>query len=63
MPVAEYFSQDYLSAREPDRALVILSGTHGVEGFSGSGCQVGVYGRTADFIYRGCRGLANSSSP
>jgi hypothetical protein len=83
MPVAEYFSQDYLSARgrfrdaaqsadavlqtyelpghrgpanepltidlarigalEPDRALVILSGTHGVEGFAGSGCQVGFF--------------------
>jgi hypothetical protein len=83
MPVAEYFSKDYLAARglflhaaqsagaalhmyelpghrgptnepltidvgrigahEPDRALVILSGTHGVEGFCGSGCQVGFF--------------------
>jgi hypothetical protein len=81
MPVAEYFSPDYASARERfcaqakragaslqayelphrrgpqdepltidvarlgpatvDRALVVISGTHGVEGFAGSGCQVG----------------------
>jgi hypothetical protein len=81
MPVAEYFSIDYasardafrsaaesaraalqsfqlpdrsgprgepltidvalLGAREADRGLVIISGTHGVEGFCGSGCQVG----------------------
>jgi hypothetical protein len=89
MPVAEYFSQDYRSARElfrqaaesvgaalqtfelpghrdpsngpltidtgrigarePDRALVVLSGTHGVEGFCGSGCQVGFF---VDHLYR-----------
>jgi hypothetical protein len=89
VPVAEYFSQDYNSARErfrhaarsagatlqtfelpgyrdpsirpltidvgcigaqqPDRALVILSGTHGVEGFCGSGCQVGFF---VDHLYR-----------
>jgi hypothetical protein len=81
MPVADYFSPDYASARErfrsqaqragaslcayelpahrgphgevlaidvaqlgpaeADRALVVISGTHGVEGFCGSGCQVG----------------------
>jgi hypothetical protein len=81
MPVADYFSPDYASARvqfrshaqrasaslhtyelpgrrgpgddvlaidvaqlgaaTPDRALVVVSGTHGVEGFAGSGCQVG----------------------
>jgi hypothetical protein len=89
VPVAEYFSQDYHSARalfrhaaqsagatlhsfehpghrdpsnrplaidvgsigtrEADRALVVLSGTHGVEGFCGSGCQVGFF---ADQLYR-----------
>ena len=83
MPVAQYFSRDYASARElfrdaaqsagtalhvyelpghrgptnepltvdvgriganeADRALVVLSGTHGVEGFGGSGCQVGFF--------------------
>jgi len=81
MPIADYFSPDYSSARErfctaaqragarlgryvlPERlgprgeslsidvarlgpedasdALVVLSGTHGVEGFAGAGCQVG----------------------
>jgi hypothetical protein len=30
-----------LGAATPDRALVVVSGTHGVEGFAGSGCQVG----------------------
>src|SRR6185503_20983669 len=83
MPIAEYFSPDYLTARErfrssatraraslasyelpgrrgqqeepltidvarlgaerADCALVIISGTHGVEGFCGSGCQVGFF--------------------
>ncbi len=83
MPVAEYFSPDYVTARgrfrssatsararlasyelpgrrgqqsEPltidvarlgaehaDSALIIISGTHGVEGFCGSGCQVGFF--------------------
>jgi len=83
MPVAEYFSSDYRTARErfrsgatgaraslasyelpgrrgqqeepltidvarlgaerADSALVIISGTHGVEGFCGSGCQVGFF--------------------
>jgi predicted deacylase len=32
-----------IGAPQPDRALVILSGTHGVEGFAGSGCQVGFF--------------------
>jgi hypothetical protein len=81
MPIADYFSSDYPSARErfcaaaeragahlnryllPERlgprgeslsidvarlgaegatdALVVLSGTHGVEGLAGAGCQVG----------------------
>jgi hypothetical protein len=81
MPVTQYFSLDYGSARElfrtearragatlhayelpghrgpneeplsidvarlgpadAERALVVISGTHGVEGFAGSGCQVG----------------------
>lgn len=83
MPVSEYFSSDYVAARErfqtsaraagavldayelpqhrgargesltidvarlgaqhPTRALILLSGTHGVEGFCGSGCQVGFF--------------------
>jgi hypothetical protein len=95
VPVAEYFSQDYhsarglfqhaaqsagaalqtfelpghrdpsnrplsidvgrIGAREPDRALVILSGTHGVEGFCGSGCQVGF------FVDHLCRALPASA--
>lgn len=82
MPIAEYFSRDYASARQrfqaaagragaaltsyplPDRAgpggealaidvarlgnagaqsaLLVISGTHGIEGFAGSGCQVGL---------------------
>ncbi|HEU4626765.1 MAG TPA: M14 family metallopeptidase [Steroidobacteraceae bacterium] len=83
MPVADYFSPDYIAARErfrtsaqaagasleshelpnhrgardealtmdvarlgasdPASALIIISGTHGVEGFGGSGCQVGFF--------------------
>ena len=83
MPVTDYFSADYASARElfratataagaalygyehPDRrglndeplaidvaslrmeaaerVLILVSGTHGVEGFCGSGCQVGFF--------------------
>jgi len=83
MPVSQYFSSDYASARERFRAsaqaagasldshelpghrgardeslsidvarlghadatsaLVLISGTHGVEGFCGSGCQVGFF--------------------
>ena len=83
MPVAEYFSPDYVTARErfrssatsarasltsyelpgrrgqqnepltidvarlgaeqADSALIVISGTHGVEGFCGSGCQVGFF--------------------
>ncbi len=83
MPVADYFSSDYVSARErfrasaraagaslgahelphhrgaqnealtidvarlgadrATRALVLISGTHGVEGFCGSGCQAGFF--------------------
>jgi hypothetical protein len=82
MPIAEYFSRDYASARQrfqaaaaragatltshvlPDRvgpagetlaidlaclgsaaahsALLVICGTHGIEGFAGSGCQVGL---------------------
>lgn len=82
MPVAEYFSRDYASARQRFRAvaqragaaldsyvlpghtgpageplaidlarlgdaaaqsaLLVVCGTHGVEGFAGSGCQVGL---------------------
>lgn len=82
MPIAEYFSRDYASARQrflsaADRAgaalsshvlpgqtgpsgeplaidvarlgdtaaqaaLLVISGTHGIEGFAGSGCQVGL---------------------
>src|SRR5579883_65947 len=82
MPIAEYFSRDYASARqrfqaaaaragatlisyvlpgyvgpagEPlamdvarlgnagaQGALLVISGTHGIEGFAGSGCQVGL---------------------
>ena len=83
MPVANYFSSDYVTARERFRAgaraagaalgahelpghrgslnealtidvarlgadnatqaLILISGTHGVEGFCGSGCQVGFF--------------------
>jgi hypothetical protein len=83
MPVADYFSSDYVAARErfrasaraagaalgshelpqyrgaqnealtidvarlgadrPTRALILISGTHGVEGFCGSGCQAGFF--------------------
>jgi uncharacterized protein DUF2817 len=83
MAVAEYFSPDYVTARErfrssargaraslasyelperrgpqnepltidvarlgaerADSALIVVSGTHGVEGFCGSGCQVGFF--------------------
>jgi len=32
-----------LAAERAESALVILSGTHGVEGFCGSGCQVGFF--------------------
>jgi len=32
-----------IGAPDADRALLILSGTHGVEGFCGSGCQVGFF--------------------
>jgi hypothetical protein len=89
MPVSDYFSPDYATARErfcaaaeragaaqqsywleqqrgpggerlsvdvarlgpasATRALVILSGTHGVEGLCGSGCQVGYL---SDQLYR-----------
>jgi hypothetical protein len=38
-----------IGAAQPDRALVILSGTHGAEGFAGSGCQVGFF---ADRLYQ-----------
>lgn len=82
MPIAEYFSRDYASARQrfhaasgragavltsyvlpghtgpggealamdvarlgnagAQSALLVISGTHGIEGFAGSGCQVGL---------------------
>ena len=32
----------WLGPRDSDRVLVVMSGTHGVEGFSGSGLQVGL---------------------
>jgi hypothetical protein len=38
-----------VGASQPDRALVIISGTHGVEGFAGSGCQVGFF---VDHLYQ-----------
>ncbi|MGQ0676239.1 MAG: M14 family metallopeptidase [Rhodospirillales bacterium] len=31
----------WFGPRDPQRALVLVSGTHGVEGFCGSGCQIG----------------------
>jgi Protein of unknown function (DUF2817) len=31
----------HLGAQDADRGLLIISGTHGVEGFCGSGCQIG----------------------
>jgi hypothetical protein len=37
-----------LGASAPTSALVVISGTHGVEGFCGSGCQVGFF---ADRLY------------
>jgi hypothetical protein len=38
-----------IGAESPDRALIVISGTHGVEGFCGSGCQVGFF---ADRLYQ-----------
>jgi len=32
-----------IGARDAPRSLVLISGTHGVEGFAGSGCQVGFF--------------------
>jgi hypothetical protein len=32
-----------LGAESPSSALILISGTHGVEGFCGSGCQVGYF--------------------
>jgi hypothetical protein len=37
-----------LGARDATSALILISGTHGVEGFCGSGCQVGFF---ADRLY------------
>jgi hypothetical protein len=37
-----------LGAERADSALIVISGTHGVEGFCGSGCQVGFF---ADRLY------------
>jgi predicted deacylase len=44
-----------IGAPQPDRALVILSGTHGVEGIAGSGCQVGFF---VDRLYQVLPGTA-----
>jgi hypothetical protein len=54
-----------VGASDADRALVVLSGTHGVEGFCGSGCQVGFF---ADQLYRalpqgGCALLVHALNP
>jgi hypothetical protein len=38
-----------LGAVSPKRLLILISGTHGVEGFCGSGCQVGYL---ADRVYQ-----------
>jgi hypothetical protein len=43
----------YLGAVSPKRLLVLISGTHGVEGFCGSGCQVGYL---ADRVYEALPG-------
>ena len=32
-----------IGSQEPRNLLLIISGTHGVEGFCGSGCQVGYF--------------------
>ena len=37
-----------LGAQNPENLLVLISGTHGVEGFCGSGCQIGYL---ADQLY------------
>jgi hypothetical protein len=37
-----------LGSNNPDSLLILISGTHGVEGFCGSGCQVGYL---ADELY------------
>ena len=37
-----------LGAADPTSVLLLISGTHGVEGFCGSGCQVGFF---ADRLY------------
>ena len=37
-----------LGAQDPRNLLVLISGTHGVEGFCGSGCQIGYL---ADQLY------------
>ena len=39
----------HLGAVSPKRLLILISGTHGVEGFCGSGCQVGYL---ADRVYQ-----------
>ncbi|MFM1990108.1 MAG: hypothetical protein RJA99_3065 [Pseudomonadota bacterium] len=51
-PAGEALSVDtaWLGPRDADRVLVVISGTHGVEGFCGSGPQVG--------LLRGDSGLA-----
>ncbi|MBD2550931.1 DUF2817 domain-containing protein [Microcystis elabens FACHB-917] len=41
-----------LGAVEPESLLLLISGTHGVEGLAGSGCQVGVL---LDVIHGGRR--------
>ncbi len=35
-------NQPCLGPAEPESLLLLISGTHGVEGLAGSGCQVGV---------------------
>jgi uncharacterized protein DUF2817 len=44
-PSGEVLSIDVavIGATEPRRALLLISGTHGAEGFCGSGCQVGFF--------------------
>jgi hypothetical protein len=38
-----------LGNANPNSLLILISGTHGVEGFCGSGCQVGYF---ADELYK-----------
>jgi hypothetical protein len=49
-PAGEILSIDVavIGAQDASRCLLLISGTHGVEGFAGSGCQVGFF---RDFLY------------